>query len=329
MAAHPGAEADAIGPEPPDEIQAVPVRHPFQWIAAALVAVIIAALAKSVVTNDRFEWDVVGNYLFDSRILDGLVKTLELTVLAMAIGIFLGVILALMRLSANPLLAGSSWTYIWFFRGTPLIVQVIFFFNIAALYPMIDLGIPFGPSFIHIDANEVITPFVAGLLALSLNEGAYMSEIVRAGVISVDEGQTEASKALGMTRMQTMRLVVLPQAMRVIIPPTGNETISMLKNSALVSVIAVTELLYSAQLIYSVNYKTIPLLIVASIWYLAATTVLSIGQYYLERHYGRGTTRQQAPTLLQQILRGINPRRAQTPRPGPGEPPEYRSEHRG
>ena len=136
----------------------------------------------SVATNDRFQWDVVGDYLFDSRILDGLVKTLELTVLAMAIGIVLGVILALMRLSSNWLLSSTSWVYIWFFRGTPLLVQVIFFFNfIAALYPTIDLGIPFGPSFIHLDANEVITPFVAGMLALGLNEGAYMSEIVRAG----------------------------------------------------------------------------------------------------------------------------------------------------
>src|SRR6266513_2362011 len=237
-------------PEPPDEIQAVPVRHPLQWIAAAIVAVIIVALTKSVVTNDRFHWDVVGNFLFDSRILNGLVKTLELTVLAMAIGIVLGVILALMRLSANRLLSSSSWVYIWFFRGTPVLVQIIFFFNIAALYPSIDLGVPFGPSFVHIDANQVITPFLAGLLALGLNEGAYMSEIVRAGIISVDEGQTDAAKALGMTRLQTMRRVVLPQAMRVIIPPTGNETISMLKNSALVSVIAVTELLYAAQLIY-------------------------------------------------------------------------------
>jgi polar amino acid transport system permease protein len=319
-----------VTPEPPDEFQAVPVRHPLQWIAAAIVAVIIAALAKSVVTNDRFEWDVVGDYLFDSRILDGLVKTLELTFLAMVIGIALGIVFALMRLSANWLLTGASWAYISFFRGTPLLVQIIFFFNIAALYPMIDLGIPFGPSFVHIDANEAITPFVAGLLALGLNEGAYMSEIVRAGVISVDEGQTEASKALGMTRMQTMRRVVLPQAMRVIIPPTGNETISMLKNSSLVSVIAVTELLYSAQLIYSVNYKTIPLLIVASIWYLVATTVFSIGQYYLERHYGRGTAREQAPTLLQRIRQGVLARHAEPPSQRTGEePPEFKSEHRG
>jgi polar amino acid transport system permease protein len=328
VATAPGKTEAIARPEPPDEIEAVPVRHVGQWIAAAIVAVIIVAVAKSVATNDRFQWDVVGDYLFDSRILDGLVKTLELTILAMAIGIVLGVILALMRLSANPLLTSSSWTYIWFFRGTPLLVQVIFFFNIAALYPMIDLGVPFGPSFIHIDANEVITPFVAGLLALSLNEGAYMSEIVRAGVISVDEGQTEASKALGMTRMQTMRRVVLPQAMRVIIPPTGNETISMLKNSALVSVIAVTELLYSAQLIYSVNYKTIPLLIVASIWYLAATTVLSIGQYYLERHYGRGGPGAESVTLFQRIRRGIGARHDEAAMQDAGPPPSFPGHNR-
>ena len=317
-------------PESPDEIQAVPVRHPLQWVAAAIVAVVLVALIKSAATNDNFHWDVVGDFLVDSRILDGLVKTIELTVLGMVIGIALGVILALMRLSGNPLLSGPSWAYIWFFRGTPLLVQIIFFFNIAALYPTIDLGIPFGPSFIHINANDVITPFLAGVLALGLNEGAYMSEIVRAGIISVDEGQADAAKSLGMTRLKMMRRVILPQAMRVIIPPTGNETISMLKNSALVSVIAVSELLYSAQLIYSVNYQTIPLLIVASIWYLAATTVLSIGQYYLERHYGRGTTRQQTPTLLQQIRRGIGARHADLPGPGdPDEPPSYRGEHRG
>ena len=299
-----------------------------QWVAAAFVAIIIVAVAKSVVTNDNFHWNVVGDFLFDHRILDGLVKTLELTVLAMAIGIALGIVLALMRLSSNWLLSSTSWVYIWFFRGTPVLVQIIFFFNIAALYPTIDLGVPFGPSFIHINANDVITPFLAGLLALGLNEGAYMSEIVRAGIISVEEGQTEAAKALGMTRMQTMRRIVLPQAMRVIIPPTGNETISMLKYTSLVSVIAVTELLYSAQLIYSVNYQTIPLLIVASIWYLAATTVLSIGQYYLERRFGRGTTREQAPGLLQQIRRGIRGRRADLPRGNQAEPPSTFSDHR-
>jgi polar amino acid transport system permease protein len=327
VASAPGTTHPVADPEPPDEIQAVPVRHPMQWVAAAIVAVILVALAKSVVTNDNFHWNVVGDYLFDHRILDGLRITLELTVLAMAIGIVLGIVLALMRLSSNWLLSSSSWVYIWFFRGTPVLVQIIFFFNIAALYPTIDLGVPFGPSFIHINANDVITPFLAALLALGFNEGAYMSEIVRAGIISVEEGQTEAAKALGMTRMQTMRRIVLPQAMRVIIPPTGNESISMLKYTSLASIIAVTELLYSAQLIYSVNYQTIPLLIVVSIWYLAATTVLSIGQYYLERHYGRGTSREQPPSLFEQIRRGIRGRRAEVPPHDGDEPPPFFSGH--
>ena len=327
MATAPAAEAETAAPEPPDEIEAVPVRHPLQWIAAAIVLLIVASVIRSAVTNDRFGWDVVGNYLFDSRILDGLVKTIELTVLGMAIGIVLGVILALMRMSGNPLLSWPSWIYIWFFRGTPLLVQIIFFFNIAALYPTIDLGIPFGPSFIHINGTNLVTPFFAGMLALGLNEGAYMSEIVRAGILSVDEGQTQASKALGMTQGQTMRRIVLPQSMRVIIPPTGNETISMLKNSALVSVIAVPELLYSAQLIYSVNYQTIPLLIVASIWYLAATTVLSIGQFYLERHYGRGGPGAESEPLIHRIFRGILGRHDESAQGELGPPPSL-SDHR-
>jgi polar amino acid transport system permease protein len=291
-------------PGSPEEIKAIPVRHPGRWIAAAIVALIVLSIGRSVVTNERFDWDVVGNYLFDSRVLDGVVKTIELTVSAMLIGIVLGVLLAVMRLSPNRLISGSSWAYISLFRGTPLLVQILLLFNIAALYPTIDLGIPFGPSFIHLDANDIITPFLAGMVALGLNEGAYMSEIVRAGIISVDEGQTEAAKALGMTRGQTMRRIILPQAMRVIIPPTGNETISMLKNSSLVFVIAVSELLYSVQLIYSQSFQVIPLLIVASIWYLAMTTVLSIGQFFLERHYGRGTGREDPPKLFDQIRSG-------------------------
>jgi polar amino acid transport system permease protein len=328
VATAPGRTEQIAGPEPPDEIQAVPVRHRLQWVAAAIVAIILLGLARSVATNPRFEWGVVGDYLFDSRVLHGLVLTMELTVLAMLIGIALGVILALMRLSPNPLLSTASWVYIWFFRGTPLLVQILFLNFIGALYPTIDLGIPFGPSFVHLDANTLITPFLAGLLALGLNEGAYMSEIVRAGIISVDEGQTDAAKALGMKRLQTMRRVVLPQAMRVIIPPTGNETISMLKNSSLVSVIAVAELLYAVQLIYAVNYKTIPLLIVASIWYLAATTVLSIGQYYLERHYGRGGPGAQSEPLLHRIFRGIAARHDDAARQDLEPPPTISGHNR-
>jgi polar amino acid transport system permease protein len=186
-----------------------------------------------------------------------------------------------------------------------VLVQILFWGFIAALYPTISLGIPLGPQFVHFSANSTITPFVAGMLALGLNEGAYMAEIVRAGFISVDEGQTEAAQSLGMTRLQTMRRIVLPQAMRVIVPPTGNETISMLKTTSLVSVIAVTDLLYSVQLIYAVNYRTIPLLIVASIWYLIVTTVLSFGQYYLERYFARGAARELPPTPLQRLRRSV------------------------
>jgi polar amino acid transport system permease protein len=285
----------------PDDIKAVPVRHPGRWIAAAIVALLAIALARSMATNPRFEWDIVGQFFTSSSILDGLRVTIELTLIAMVIGIVLGVILAVMRLSPNPLVAGASGVYIWFFRGTPLLVQLLFWNNISALYPKIAVGIPFGPDLFHANANSLITPFVAAILGLGLNEGAYMAEIVRAGILSVDEGQTEAAHALGMTRLQTMRRIVLPQAMRVIIPPTGNETISMLKNTALVSVIAYTDLLYASQLIYSQNYKTIPLLIVASLWYLIVTTLLSIGQYYIERRFGRGTTRELPPTPLQRL----------------------------
>jgi polar amino acid transport system permease protein len=276
----------------PDEIKAVPVRHPGRWIASALILIIAASIVRSIATNKRFEWHVVGHYLFDHRILHGVVVTLELTVLSMIIGIVLGVIAAVMRLSPNPLISGASWLYIWFFRGTPLLVQLLFWNFIAALFPTIDVGVPFGPSFIHLHANSVITPFVAALLGFGLNEGAYMSEIVRAGIISVDEGQTEAAQSLGMGRLQIMRLIVLPQAMRVIIPPTGNETISMLKNTSLVIVLgAVFDLLFEAQEIYAANYKTIQLLIVASIWYLALTSVAYVGQYFIERHFGHGFSR--------------------------------------
>ena len=297
-------------PVRPDEIKAIPVRRPGRWVAAALILYLSAALGKSVATNPRFEWGIIGHYFTSSRVLQGLVTTLELTALCMAIGIVIGILLAVMRLSPNPLVSATSWLYIWFFRGTPVLVQILFWGYISALYPRLSLGIPFGPQFVHFTANSVISPFVAGMLALGLNEGAYMAEIVRAGIISVEEGQTEAAQSLGMTRLQTMRRIVLPQAMRVIVPPTGNETISMLKTTSLVSVIAVTDLLYSVQLIYAVNYRTIPLLIVASIWYLIVTTILSIGQYYIERYYGRGAARELPETPFQRLRRYAFPRHA-------------------
>jgi polar amino acid transport system permease protein len=276
----------------PDDIKAVPVRRPGRWIASAIVLLVGASIVRAIATNKRFGWSVVGHYLFDARILHGVVVTLELTVISMVIGIALGIVVAVMRLSPNPLVSGASWLYIWFFRGTPLLVQLLFWFNIGALFPTIDLGIPFGPSFIHANANSLIPSFVAALLGFGLNEGAYMAEIVRGGIISVDEGQTEAAQSLGMTRLPIMRRIVLPQAMRVVLPPTGNETISMLKNTSLVLVLgSVFDLLFEAQQISTANLQIIPLLIVASIWYLAMTSIAYVGQYFMERHFGRGFSR--------------------------------------
>jgi polar amino acid transport system permease protein len=283
----------------PDEIKAVPVRRPWRWVAALVVLVIVASLIRSAIDNPNFQWHVVGQYLFDSRVLHGVVVTIRLTALAMAIGIVLGVILAVMRLSPNPLVSGVAWLYIWFFRGTPVLVQILFWNFISALYPKIVLGVPFGgPGLIHANANSLISTSVAVVLALGLNEAAYMAEIVRAGIISVPEGQSEAAQSLGMSRLQILRLVVLPQAIRVIIPPTGNETISMLKYTSLASVVAYGELLYSVQLIYAANFRQIPLLMVAVVWYLVMTSVLYVAQYFIERRYGRGFSRaEQVPVL--------------------------------
>ncbi len=278
------------------------MRRPGRWIAAAVVLLFAAAGVRSVITAKGFEWHTVGHYLFDSRVMHGVLTTIYLTGLCMVIGIVLGVVAAVMRLSPNPILRAASWLYIWFFRGTPLLVQVLFWYNIASLFPVLSLGIPFGPALVHERANALVTPLVAALLSLGLNEGAYMSEIVRAGIISVDEGQTDAAQSLGMSRLQIMRLIILPQAMRVIIPPTGNETISMLKNSSLLYVASYTELLYSVTQIYNVNFQTIPLLIDASIWYLVLTSVLYVGQAYIERRFGRGFSRAEQASMRERWI---------------------------
>lgn len=290
----------------------VPVRHPGRWIGGAVVAVLLAMLIHSLAFSsvnrgnrlqDRFEWSVIGKYFTGRVVLEGVVVTLELTVLAMLVGTVLGIVMAVLRLSPNPLLSTASWLYIWFFRGTPVYVQLLFFYNISYLFPKLSIGIPFGPQLFHLNANTAITPFIAGVVALGLNEGAYMAEIVRAGILSVDEGQTEAAHSLGMTRLQTMRRIVLPQAMRVIVPPTGNETISMLKTSSLASAITVGEVLYKVQGIYSRTYQTVPLLMVASFWYLIVSSVLTAAQYYVERHYARGARRALPLTPLQRFRR--------------------------
>ena len=299
-----------------------PARHPWRWVAIAFVALLAVMFVHTLMTNPRFEWPIVAKYFTSGTILLGVRRTLELTAIAMLSGVGLGVLLAVMRLSPNPVLSSASWLFVWFFRGSPLLVQLLLWYNLSALFPDISLGIPFiGPDFVKIDANVLITPYLAALLGLGLNEAAYSAEIIRAGIISIDHGQTEAAQSIGMSRGRLLRRVVLPQAMRVIIPPLGNDTINMLKMSALVSVIAVPELLFAAQTIYSRTFETIPLLLVAVIWYLIVVSVLSVIQYYIERHYARGSSRSLPLTPLQGLrkLLGFGPRGR------PAQPDEKRS----
>jgi polar amino acid transport system permease protein len=300
-------------------------------VAAAVLVLLGAMLVHSVVFSSvkrgttvegRFQWNVVGQYLFSPPILRGVVVTIELTVIAMAAGIAIGVVLAVMRLSSSTLLSSTSWVYIWFFRGTPVLVQLFFWYvGISYLFPNLSLGVPFGPALVHLNVNALVTPFVAAVVGLSLNEGAYMAEIVRAGILSVDEGQVEAAQSIGMRRIQSLRLIVLPQAMRLIIPPTGNEVISMLKTSSLASVVTVAELFFAAQTISNRTYQIVPLLIVASIWYLFITSILTIGQYFVERHYARGSARPKPPRLWEKLARNlfsVHPLRSGSPPFGDG-----------
>lgn len=287
-----------------DMMDAVPVRHPGRWVATAVVLLFALAMANSVVRNSRYQWRVVGKYLFIEQILNGVKLTLLLTVVAQLLGIAIGVLIAIMRLSPNPVLSRCAWVYLWFFRGTPLLVQLIFWYNISALYPEFSFGVPFASPWLHFNANALITPFAVAILGLGLNEGAYMAEIVRGGIVGVDRGQSEAAKALGMTHLQTLRRIVLPQAMKLIIPPTGNQTILMLKTTSLVSVLALADLLYSAQAIYAQNFQTIPLLIVVSLWFLAITSVLTVGQTFLEKHYSEGTRQSTNESALTRRLMG-------------------------
>lgn len=302
-------------PTAPASLRVVPVRHWGQWVSTAMILLLVALLATSLATNPNFEWDEVFGYFLDGRVLRGLGTTLWLTVVAMAVGIVIGVIMAVGRQARNPVVSAAASAYVWFFRGTPLLVQLIFWFNLAALYPTLGVGIPFFDPLFEADTNEVITPIFAAILGLGLNEGAYMSEIVRAGLLSVDPGQKDAAEALGMRRSLIFRRIALPQAMRVIIPPTGNATIAMLKTTSLVSVISIGDLLYAVQIIYSRNFEVIPLLITISLWYLLVTTILSIGQHFLERRFNRGDRRNDQ-TYLGAWIAGLIPRRSQ-PEPAP------------
>ena len=295
-----------------DDIDAVPLRHPWRWVIAVVLLLVFAGVAVSLWQNDNVNHPTISEFIRDPRILDGVVLTLVLTIVSMAVSTVLAVLLAVMRLSNNPVMNGLSWLYIWAFRGTPLLIQIVFWGYLGLLYAQITLGVPFTDfSLFSVDTNTLIPAFTAGLLALTLNQAAYSAEIVRAGMLSVDEGQYEAAYSVGMSPTFTLFKVVLPQAMRVIIPPMGNETISMLKNTSLLSVIAVLEVYTVATQISSQNLRQVELLVVVSCWYLLLTSVLSIPQYYLERHYGRGNARTLPPTPLARVWKVLRP----VPRP--------------
>ena len=285
-------EAAGMG-RPPVADAAQASRRPSlaQWGATAAAIVLLAQFGHLLVTNDNFAWPVVADYFWSPPILDGLRMTLLVAVLAMAIGCALGVLVAVCRLSGNWLLQAIGGGYVWVFRGTPALVQLLFWFNFAALLPELSIGVPFGPAFASWPTNSLITAMTAAVVGLGLHETAYMAEIVRGGLLSVDHGQKEAAQSLGMSKTRTLLRVVLPQAMRAIVPPTGSRAINMVLATSLVSFVALADLLYTVQSIYNRTFEIIPLLMVAVLWYLVISSVLYVGQSWLERHYGRGTRR--------------------------------------
>ncbi|OMC34688.1 ABC transporter permease [Mycobacterium sp. GA-1841] len=288
---------------PPPAIDAVPLRHPWRWVAAAVILILLALFVYGAATNEAYGWDTYVKYLFDKRISQAAWNTLQLTIYSMVLALVLGVLLAVMRLSPNPVLKAVSWTYLWIFRGTPIYVQLVLWGLVPVIYQNIQLGVPFGPRLFEFSLSDP-NVFWLAVLGLGLNEAAYMAEIIRGGINSVPEGQTEASVALGMSWGKTMRRTVLPQAMRVIIPPTGNEFISMLKTTSLVTAVPYSFELYGRSKDIGVAlFQPVPLLLVASTWYLAITSVLMVGQYYLERYYARGASRKLTSKQLEALAR--------------------------
>lgn len=256
-----------------------------------VIAIVVIDFGWIVAHNENFGWPVVAQYFFDPTVIQGLYVSLGLTVVAMILGVIVGLVIAIMRMSDDRLASGFASLFIWFFRGTPLLVQLIFWYNMSTLFPQLSIAIPFGPTLASWDTNSVITPMTAAIVGLALNEAAYMAEIIRGGLLSVDRGQAETAEAFGMTKVRALWRIIIPQAMRSIVPPTGNQLISMIKATSLVSVIAMADLLYSVQSIYNRTFEIIPMLLVAVLWYLLITSVLNIGQSYIEAYYGRSDRR--------------------------------------
>ncbi len=296
---------ESAPPISPAPIDAVPLRHPWRWVGAAVIVTLVGLFIYGAATNPAYGWSTYGEYLFNDRIMLGVFNTLQLTIYAMLLGVVLGVILSVMRLSPNPVFSWVAWAFLWIFRGTPVYVQLVFWGLIPTIYQNIQLGIPFGPSFFHLNLQSLSIPFLLAVVGLGLNEAAYMAEIIRAGITSVPEGQSEASTALGMSWGMTMRRTVLPQAMRVIIPPTGNELISMLKTTSLVTAVPYSYDLYSiaSREIAARTFEPVPLLLVAATWYLVVTSVLMVGQYYLEKYFSRGISRKLTSKQLEALAK--------------------------
>jgi polar amino acid transport system permease protein len=290
----------------PVTIDAVPLRHPWRWVAAIVIVILLGLFLYGAATNPAFGWKTFAKYLINDRIMLGVRNTLLLTVFSMAIAIVLGIILSVMRLSANPVFRAVSWGYLWIFRGTPVYVQLVFWGLIPTIYKNIQFGVPFtGPTFFHLNLQSLTIPFLLATLGLALNEAAYMAEIIRAGISSVPEGQMEASTALGMSWGLAMRRTVLPQAMRVIIPPTGNEVISMLKTTSLVTAVPYAYDVYSiaTREIAARIFDPVPMLLVAAFWYLVVTSILMVGQFYLERYFSRGASRKLTAKQLEALAK--------------------------
>jgi polar amino acid transport system permease protein len=301
-AATPGGLPPGPGRTAPEAIKAVPVRHPGRWITIGILAILTAMFLHLLLTNDQFKWSFMFDNMFRPPVIEGVKTTIIATLIAMAVGITIGIIVAVMRLSSNPILRSAAWLYTWFFRAIPRVVLLVLFGNLGILWARIEVGLPFdrqiGALFgIHdlnarifgVDARTFLSGLSAGILGLALSEGAYMAEIVRAGIKSVDPGQAEASAALGMSQLQTMRRIVLPQAMRIIVPPTGNEVIAMLKDTSLLAFVPVTnELFFQLSAIGNRTFQPFPMLVAALLWYLALTSILMVGQFYLERYFSKG-----------------------------------------
>lgn len=275
----------------PEALRIVSKRYIGRWFSALIVVLALLAIANSMLHNPRFEWSTIAENFTGPSILQGMLMTLRLTAISVIFGFAGGTVLALMRLSANPVLVAVSWGYTWFFCGVPMLVQLFLWYNIAALYPTISLSLPWVGEIWSASANSLISPFSAAVIALVMHQSAYAAEIIRAGIQSVGVGQVEAARALGYRPAQIFRHTVLPQAMRAILPPAGNEVIGQLKTTAVVSVISLQDVLFSAQIIYQRTYEVIPLLLVATLWYLLLTSLLSVIQYYVERYFSRSINR--------------------------------------